>query len=686
MSKSNILIYLLRRDLRVSDNPILHTLASGNGHGFTHLLPLFVVPPHQIEVSGFINDGSQSPYPEARSVLGRFWRCGPHRADFLVSSIWDLKESLESLESGLVLRIGPYKDVLGSILDGLKEKGHQVGAVWMTSDEGTEEKEDESSISSACSGAGVEFRLWDDEKYFIDDRDVKLDQPGALPDVFTTYRKMMEPLRERPRTALPSPPKASLPSLPPAADIPPQPAPFEIPSSYDKLHEAALSVIRNFIPDPPAVPEGAISAHPFRGGETYALRRLDEIIQSGTVFRYKDTRNGLLGANFSTKLSAYLALGNITARQVHEALVHYEDGREKKYADAEGYGNGENEGTKAVRFELLWRDYMRLCNKKFSYKLFRLSGFRNDHSPKWKSPKDSNATEKPDQEKTEVEKKLQRFFAGTTGMGLIDASQRELIHTGYTSNRARQNVASFLAKHLGIDWRYGAEWYEMLLIDYDVSSNWSNWQYVAGVGNDPRGEARIFNPVKQAFDYDKEGKYVKTWVPEVRELEKLEHVFQASTTPKEDWDRLKVKGLSMVEDPIKRIDFNVDGKPSKHAKRPFDRRRKDGRIRSNANLTAKSPPVANHHPDNINPIRDIPGGPQRQVFQFDAPRHPRGNFRGGRGGRGGSGSGSGYRGRGQNGYNAGGYRGGRGGYSQGYGFNQVASTQWSPSSQLQSGM
>ena len=82
----------------------------------------------------------------------------------------------------------------------------------------------------------------------------------------------------------------------------------------------------------------------------------------------------------------------------------------------------------------------------------------------------------------------------TNSMGLIDASQRELNHTGYNSNRTRQNVASFLAKHLYIDWRYGAEYYEMMLIDHDVHSNWSNWQYVSGVGNDPRGESRIFNP------------------------------------------------------------------------------------------------------------------------------------------------------------------------------------------------
>ena len=104
---------------------------------------------------------------------------------------------------------------------------------------------------------------------------------------------------------------------------------------------------------------------------------------------------------------------------------------------------------------------------------------------------------------------LERFLRGETGTGLVDASQRELWCSGYTSNRARQNVASYLAKHLGLDWRLGAEWYESLLVDYDVCSNWGNWQYVA-LGD------RVFNPVKQSWDYDKKGQYVKAWVPELR--------------------------------------------------------------------------------------------------------------------------------------------------------------------------
>lgn len=185
----------------------------------------------------------------------------------------------------------------------------------------------------------------------------------------------------------------------------------------------------------------------------------------------------MLGLDFSTKLSAYLAQGQITARQVHWAMLEFEEGRGEG-TKAQGYGKGENEGTAAVRFELLWRDYFRLCMKKFGHKMFALYGIQ----PHKKSGGDKQLAQQQkrwrhldhsggagdDPKKTR--ETFAKFRSGCTGVGLIDASNRELFLTGYTSNRARQNVASFLSSHLDIDWRIGAEWYEFLLIDYDVST------------------------------------------------------------------------------------------------------------------------------------------------------------------------------------------------------------------------
>ena len=268
---------------------------------------------------------------------------------------------------------------------------------------------------------------------------------------------------------------------------------------------------------------------------------------------YKDTRNGMLGTDFSTKLSAWLALGCITARQIHWHLIDFEDGKNNEFKGVEGYGKGENKGTAAVRFELLWRDYMRLCTRKFGPRLFRIEGFRDDSSYPWKTPGSKGTA-------PEVQEAVERFLRGTTGTGLIDASQRELYLTGYTSNRARQNVASFLAKHLGINWKLGAEWYECMLVDYDLSSNWGNWQYVAGVGNDPRGEARVFNPIKQASDYDHKGEYVKTWVEETRQLEDPQEIFQCWKVGKERRAEMGLEGNEGCERPLVRIDFRVGGK------------------------------------------------------------------------------------------------------------------------------
>lgn len=320
---------------------------------------------------------------------------------------------------------------------------------------------------------------------------------------------MVEPLRDNAREVLPTPAKNSMPPLPPSETVPAQRLPFVIPATHRALEEAILFPITHSpsIANPPPRPEPLNSAHPYHGGSKCAYERIDHLLKSGAMTNYKATRNGLLGLDFSTKLSAWLALGCITARQVHAEMYAFEEGTSKnsEYPDVPGWGQGENEGTKAVRFEFAWRDYMRLCHKKFEDRILSVGGFKQDFSYPWKTP----GAEAPD-----IQAKLDRFLNGTTGMGLIDASQRELYFTGYTSNRARQNVASYLSKHLGIDWRLGAEWYENLLIDYDISSNWGNWQYVAGVGNDPRSTSRVFNSVKQAVDYDTKGEYVYHWIPE----------------------------------------------------------------------------------------------------------------------------------------------------------------------------
>lgn len=398
-------------------------------------------------------------------------------------------------------------------------------------------------------------------------RDVPFKNPGELNDVFTAYRKTVEPLRSAPRKTLPAP--STLPPLP--SHIPAQAEPFEIPDSLEGVMSALTKPLGDDygLSDVAKWPKGAESAHPYIGGSKSGHERIDHLIQSGSMTAYKDTRNGLLGQDFSTKLSAWLALGCTTARQIHWKLIDFEDGKTDLGKSTPGYGKGENKGTAAVRFELLWRDYMRLCTRKFGPRLFHVEGFRNDQNANWKyiSSPFSDSTSKKNKggaNDDATAAAVLRFVTGRTGTGLIDASQRELFLTGYTSNRARQNVASYLSKHMGVDWRIGAEWYECNLIDYDLSSNWGNWQYVAGVGNDPRGESRVFNPIKQALDYDSQGEYIRTWVEELRDVDvsqdssNLMGVFQAWKLPEDEKKKLGIQSVDWVQKPLVKIDFSLN--------------------------------------------------------------------------------------------------------------------------------
>jgi len=107
---------------------------------------------------------------------------------------------------------------------------------------------------------------------------------------------------------------------------------------------------------------------------------------------------------------------------------------------------------------------------------------------------------------------------GRTGYPIVDAGLRELWHTGVMHNRVRMVVASFLVKHLLIDWRDGEAWFWDTLVDADSGSNPANWQWVAGCGADAAPYFRVFNPTLQGEKFDPDGTYVRRWVPELNEL------------------------------------------------------------------------------------------------------------------------------------------------------------------------
>ena len=116
---------------------------------------------------------------------------------------------------------------------------------------------------------------------------------------------------------------------------------------------------------------------------------------------------------------------------------------------------------------------------------------------------------------------FEKWCKGETGYPFVDASMKELNETGYMSNRGRINVASFLTRDLGIDWRYGAEYFETQLIDYDCGINWGMWKWAANVnGSDDNPDEHHFNVVKQGYDHDINGDFVKMWLPQLAHVPK----------------------------------------------------------------------------------------------------------------------------------------------------------------------
>ena len=224
------------------------------------------------------------------------------------------------------------------------------------------------------------------------------------------------------------------------------------------------------------------SAFPFIGGSKSGKQRIDHYFwETEKILSYKNTRDSLLGKDYSSKLSAWLANGSLSAREIYWEIKSFEKQRKK------------NQSTYWLVFELIWRDFFKYISLKHGNKIFHIGGIL-DKQYHWNTN----------------EQKLQSWIDGFTDEPFVNANMIELLKTGWMSNRGRQNVASYFAKNLLIDWRIGAAYFESQLIDYDVHSNYGNWMYVSGVGNDTRD--RKFNILWQAHKYDSQNKFQKLWL------------------------------------------------------------------------------------------------------------------------------------------------------------------------------
>ena len=221
----------------------------------------------------------------------------------------------------------------------------------------------------------------------------------------------------------------------------------------------------------------------FKGGEINAKNRIrNYFFETRNVSTYKLTRNGLIGEDYSSKFSPWLANGSVSVKYIFKSLKEYEEEVEK------------NDSTYWLYFELIWRDFFKYVSMQHKDKFFSKDGIYGKDK-EWSNDQDV----------------LSNWINGKTDEPFVNANMIELSQTGFMSNRGRQNVSNYLTKELKIDWRIGAEYFESMLIDYDVHSNYGNWLYNAGIGNDSM-PFRKFNPKLQSERYDPDKSYEKIWL------------------------------------------------------------------------------------------------------------------------------------------------------------------------------
>jgi deoxyribodipyrimidine photo-lyase len=259
----------------------------------------------------------------------------------------------------------------------------------------------------------------------------------------------------------------------------PLPAPRRLPQVPDSFESSASL---------PALAELGIEGNPaiLSGGERAARERLKNFLE-GPGASYETLRNQL-GHEGTSRLSADLKFGTLSVRTVWRAAEM-------------ALAAGAPAAWRAFSNELIWREFT--------------------HSTLWDHPELMEHPFRPAWEHFPYRKEeagWKAWVKGKTGYPVVDAAARQLIGEGFVHNRARMIAASFLTKHLLIDYRRGEQYYRALLTDGDWAQNVAGWQWTAGCGTDAQPYFRVFNPVSQGEKFDPDGKYVRRWLPELARL------------------------------------------------------------------------------------------------------------------------------------------------------------------------
>lgn len=416
----SVSLILLNDTLRIHDNPLLNI---GNGRKAAVVL---------LDNAAFF--GRQ--FGLARANLQRLQQ--------QLASISELKTALATRQIGLITLFG---DAVGAIT----QLAAQLQATQLYCAEPVAADERNAIRQLALK---LKVTQLDCNSLLGDELRPELD---SLPHSFTPFRKQREPLLRV---------SAPVTTLLNQAD-------WLSPAATEPFNHPFSALQRQFQAQPAKA----------QTGEQAALARLTHFIWQGRhILHYKQTRNQLLGPDYASFCSAYLAQGSLSVRWLWQQIVAFET------------QIAANESTYWLKFELLWREFFRWQFRKYGTRWFSKGAVKGNID--FTAPQVSASQHAA----------FNRWCSAATGIAFVDANMRLLNQSGLMSNRGRQNVASYLIHDLGIDWRLGAAYFEQRLLDYDCASNWGNWAYIAGTGNSTE---RQFNLQKQAQLYDADSSFVK---------------------------------------------------------------------------------------------------------------------------------------------------------------------------------
>lgn len=416
-------------DLRVHDNDVL-SLAIKN---HSKVIGIYIIDPKLFEENEF-----------------GFKKMELFRTQFLLESLNDLQQQLLRKNISLLVFIDKPEIRLKAICDSYK-----INSIYKQKEWTYEENISKIKVQKLLSENIKIIEIYNQFLYHPEDINIKIE---SIPQVFSNLRKKLEKyVAIRPKTEILKLNSNNI---------------IDNTTTIPSLYDLGFNIFK----------KDKKTAFPFSGGENEALKRLTNyFFETKKLGFYKKTRNGLIGTDYSSKFSPWLANGSISARTIYWDVKKFEE-REIK-----------NQSTYWLVFELIWRDYFKYISIKHGNNIFKIGGILNKNYS-WSSNK----------------KMIQNWINGETKDNFVNANMIELKNTGWMSNRGRQNVASYFAKELKLDWRIGAAYFESILLDYDVHSNYGNWMYVSGVGNDPRD--RKFNTQLQAERYDPSHTYRKLWL------------------------------------------------------------------------------------------------------------------------------------------------------------------------------